>query len=72
MYWISPILALVGLALLLYGFRKNNRVILVAAGFTLFLAGTITDMVEGFVAGVATEQSAAVALVSGPAAGNSL
>lgn len=48
MYWLGPILALAGLACLLYGFSKNNRKILFAAGLTLFLAGSLGDFLQGF------------------------
>lgn len=51
MYWLAPILAFIGVAALLYGFSKNSRKILVAAGITLFLAGSLGDFLEGFKAG---------------------
>jgi len=59
MYWIGPILAFIGLVAMIYGFVKNNRKILVVAGITLFLAGTLGDFLEGFKEGVTSEMPAA-------------
>lgn len=64
MYWIGPILALVGLALLVYGFHKNSRGLLALAGVTLFLAGTMTDFIDGFVKGFSDVQSATAVIAS--------
>jgi hypothetical protein len=52
MYWVGPILGFVGAAGLLYGFRKNNRNILLGAGIILFLAGSLGDFLKGFEAGI--------------------
>lgn len=51
MQWIGIAFALVGLALLLYGFAKNNRYILVAAGVALFLGGALPDFARGYLDG---------------------
>lgn len=47
MEWITPVLAFVGLALLLVGFTKRNRWILVAAGLVLFVAGSSASFIRG-------------------------
>jgi membrane-bound ClpP family serine protease len=52
MYWLAPILAIVGVVALLYGFTKNNRNILLVAAIVLFFAGTAGDLLSGFKAGV--------------------
>ena len=67
MYWIGPILALCGLGLLLYGFSKNNRNLLVVAGITLFLAGSATDFLEGFIEGVESRQRGKIQADNPPA-----
>lgn len=51
MYWMGPLLAFAGLAALLYGFWKNSRWILAGAAVTLFLAGSLGDLLDGFRAG---------------------
>jgi len=51
MYWLGPILGLIGVACLLYGFFKNSRNILLGAGIILFLAGSLGDFLQGFKAG---------------------
>ena len=67
MYWIGPILALCGLALLLYGFSKNSRNLLAVAGITLFLAGSATDFLEGFIEGVESKQPGKIQADNSPA-----
>lgn len=51
MQWIGIAFALVGLVLLLYGFAKNNRYVLVAAGVALFLGGALPGFARGYLDG---------------------
>lgn len=47
MEWITPILAFIGLVLLLVGFTKNNRWLLLSAGLVLFVAGSTPSFLRG-------------------------
>jgi hypothetical protein len=49
--WIGIAFAVVGLALLLIGFARNNRYILVVAGISLFLGGSFPDFARGYLDG---------------------
>lgn len=51
MQWIGIAFALVGLVLLLFGFARNNRYILVVAGIALFLGGAFPDFARGYLDG---------------------
>jgi hypothetical protein len=55
MYWLAPILAIVGVATLVYGFAKNNRNILLIAAIVLFSAGAAGDLLSGFKAGIQSQ-----------------
>jgi hypothetical protein len=69
MEWFGPILAFIGVGLLLYGFNRNRRDILFAAGAILFLAGALSDFLRGFADGIRTEDRATSAVqVVGPSA----
>lgn len=50
MQWIGIAFALLGLVLLLVGFAKNNRYVLVVAGIALFLGG-FPDLARGYLDG---------------------
>lgn len=49
MDWIAVALAFLGLVLLLVGFWKNSRGLLVIAGTVLFLAGSVGDFLDRWV-----------------------
>jgi len=51
MQWIGIAFALTGLVLLLFGFAKNNRYILVVAGIALFLGGAFPEFARGYLDG---------------------
>ena len=51
MQWIGIAFALIGLVLLLFGFAKNNRYILVVAGIALFLGGAFPEFARGYLDG---------------------
>ena len=53
MYVIEIVLFVAGLAMLVVGYRRNHRNLLLCAAITLFLAGTAPSMVEGFREGYA-------------------
>ena len=57
MQWIGIAFAVVGLVLLLVGFAKNNRYILVAAGVLLFLGGAFPDFARGYLDGYSGTRS---------------
>ena len=58
MYWLPLILALVGFIALFYGFSKNNRKILFAAGIVLFLSGSLGEFLSGFKDGIMSQAPA--------------
>lgn len=51
MFWLELVLVVAGFAVLVVGFRRNNRNILLAAGIVLFLSGALPDFVRGVEAG---------------------
>lgn len=53
MYYFEIALFVIGLLLLVVGYRRNHRNLLLCAAITLFLAGTAPSMVEGFREGYA-------------------
>lgn len=48
MYFIEIALFIAGLILLVAGYQKNHRNLLLAAAITLFLSAGLGSMVEGF------------------------
>ncbi|MFC4727259.1 hypothetical protein [Coralloluteibacterium thermophilus] len=48
MDWMEGVLMLGALGVLIFGFVRNDRRILLAAGLVLFLGGTVGDVVQGF------------------------
>ena len=58
MYYLEILLFVIGLALIIAGYRKNNRNILLAAAIAWLAAGAppnfMTGVEEGFQAGVDT------------------
>lgn len=48
MYFIEIVLFVVGLVLLVVGYRRNHRNLLLCAAITLFLSAGLGPMVEGF------------------------
>lgn len=59
MYWFAVGATLVGLIALVWGYRKNNRNVLAAAGLLLLLAGGAEEFVAGFQDGVSSSLSTA-------------
>ena len=59
MEWIAVALAVLGVILLLVGFWKNRRGLLVVAGVVLFVAGSLGDFLDRWV--VTAEQAEAEA-----------
>ncbi|RQO56318.1 hypothetical protein DBR47_17445 [Paucibacter sp. KBW04] len=53
MFIFELVLSLIGLGLLIYGYRKNCRNLLLAAALTLVLAGGAGDFVQGLKEGSA-------------------
>ena len=47
MFIISLVLLIVGIVLLVIGYRKNDRVLMLIAAILLFLAGGLEDLVKG-------------------------
>ena len=47
MGWITPVLAFIGLVLLLVGFTRNNRWTLLSACLVLFIAGSTPSFLRG-------------------------
>lgn len=48
---IESVLVLIGLILLVIGYRKSNRNVLLVAALVLLTSGTFNDFAEGFWAG---------------------
>jgi hypothetical protein len=48
---ISQVSLLVGIVLLVVGYRKNNRHIMLAAGIVIFVAGSFNELAAGALAG---------------------
>ena len=67
MEWIAVFLAFLGLALLLVGFARNRRGLLVAAGIILFLAGSFGDFLDRWVDTAEQAEAEARAAQSAPA-----
>ena len=63
MNYIELALLVIGAVVLVLGYRKIQRNMLLAAAILLFLAGTVGDFGRGFIAG-ATDASAAPAATS--------
>jgi len=57
-YTIEITLFVVGLILLVVGYRKNHRNLLLCAAITLFLSAGLGSMVEGFRDGYLTSRAA--------------
>ena len=55
MYFLDIALAVIGFGLLFYGFSRNNRKLLLIAGVTLFLVGTLSEFISGFIQGVGSQ-----------------
>ncbi|HEY9511377.1 MAG TPA: hypothetical protein VIQ48_02265 [Rhodanobacter sp.] len=58
MNYIELALLVIGAVVLVLGYRKNQRNVLLAGAMLLFLAGTVGDFSSGFIAGI-TDTSAA-------------
>lgn len=67
MEWIAVALAFLGLVLLLVGFWKNRRGLLVVAGIVLFLAGSLGDFLDRWVDTASQAEAEARALQARPA-----
>lgn len=50
----------VGALLLLVGYHKANRNLLLTAAVSLFLSGTVSDIGSGFLDGISSSQAAAI------------
>lgn len=60
MYYLSIFLFVVGLVVLVIGYRSNKRNLLLLAAILLFLCGTLGDFVQGFHEGFNTSESSSV------------
>lgn len=58
--YLEIALFIIGAGLLILGYRRTNRDVLVVAALLLFLAGSIGDFFSGFVDGVNGSRTAAV------------
>ncbi len=68
MEWFGPVVAFIGLVLLVYGFKKDRRRILFAAGLILLLAGSLSDILQGVADGISPQSPAeSAAQVTDPA-----
>lgn len=52
MSYVEVALFIVGAAALVFGYRKNQRNVLLLAAILLFLAGTVGDFTRGFASGL--------------------
>lgn len=69
MYALEIGLFIAGAVLLVIGYRKTNRNVLVAAAVLLFLAGTAGDFISGYRDGVSGRHRAAQDSSAAPKAG---
>ena len=51
MYYVTFVLLVLGLGLLVWGYRKTNRNMLATAAIALLLSGSLESMVAGFIDG---------------------
>ncbi len=51
MYFMEIGLLIIGVAVLVIGYRKNNRNWLLTAAIVLFLSGALSSAVQGFIDG---------------------
>lgn len=60
LYWLDITLAIAGFVVLMIGYRRNSRKLLLAAALLLFLTGTLSEFSRGYADGVgqAIEQHA--------------
>jgi putative copper export protein len=49
---VEIVLLAIGLAMLVFGYKKNDRNVLVGAALVLLLSAALGDMVHGFVEGM--------------------
>lgn len=61
MKYIELLLLVVGVVVLVVGYRRSSRNLLLSAAIMLFLAGTLGDIVHGFQDGYRQGRSAAAA-----------
>ena len=57
MYYFEIALFVIGIALLVSGYRKNNKNVLLAAAITLFFSAAIGDLTAGFTDGFTANQN---------------
>lgn len=67
MDWIAVALAVLGVILLLVGFAKNRRGLLVVAGIVLFVAGSLGDFLDRWVDTAQQAEAEARVLQGAPA-----
>ena len=58
MYYLEITLFLIGLALLVVGYRSRNRNVMLSAAITLFLSASVDSFVGGFLEGYQKSQAA--------------
>ncbi|KAF1694564.1 hypothetical protein [Pseudoxanthomonas koreensis] len=58
MYVIEIVLFVIGLVLLVMGYRRNHRNLMLCAAITLFLSAGLGPMVEGFSEGYRDSRAA--------------
>ena len=51
MYYVAVVLLVLGLGLLVVGYRKTNRNMLATAAIVLLLSGSLESLVTGFIDG---------------------
>jgi hypothetical protein len=52
MYLVEIVLLVVAVVVLVLGYQRNNRNLLLLGAVLLFLAGSVSDLVHGFVQGI--------------------
>jgi hypothetical protein len=52
MYLVEIVLLVVAVVVLVLGYQRNNRNLLLLGAVLLFLAGSVNDLVRGFIEGV--------------------
>ena len=65
MYWFAVGALIVGLAALLWGYRRNNRNVLAAAALLLLIAGGAEDFVAGFQDGASPDSGTSMEASAG-------
>jgi disulfide bond formation protein DsbB len=71
MYYVEITLFVVGLVLLIVGYRKNRRNVLLVAAIVLFLSGALGSFVKGYKDGYSGSRNAHSSSIPGQQPNNS-